>query len=150
MREAVVVALTTPVLVGIYEEGKLVEVFRSEKQSSEALPALFDTILERYRLDGLAYANGPGSFMAIKIAYVFLKTLSIVKEIPLRAADSFRFNGGHPVKAVGKLYFVKTSGTIATKRFEEAPERSFALPPVLDTADFSDESLPFYGIGAVA
>jgi hypothetical protein len=88
--------------------------------------------------------------MAIKIAYVFLKTLSIVKEIPLRAADSFHFNGGHPVKAVGKLYFVKTSGTIATKRFEEAPERSFALPPVLDTADFSDESLPFYGIGAVA
>ncbi len=149
MHDAVVIALTSPVTVGIYREGRLVETFVSEAQSSEALPALFKTILSRYELSHLLYAKGPGSFMAIKIAYLFLKTLSIVKNIPLRATDAFYFNGNRPVKAVGKLYFVKTSSTIETRRFDKPVEARFELPERIDLNDFSDETLPEYGIGAV-
>ncbi len=149
MLEAVVVALTTPVLVGIYKDGRRIEVLTSPLQSSEALPALFDDILSRYQLGRIVYANGPGSFMAIKVAYIFLKTLSIVKEIPLQAADAFYFNGNRPVKAVGKLYFVKTSSTIKTEKFDAPVSAEFKLPSCIDNNDFTDASLPFYGIGAV-
>ncbi len=51
--------------------------------------------------------------MGIKVTYLFLKTLSIVKNIPLLAIDGFFFNENHPIKAVGKLYFVKNSNTIS-------------------------------------
>jgi len=149
MHDAVVVALTTPVMVGIYRDGERIETFTSSRQSSEALPELFETILQRYELSRLVYANGPGSFMAIKIAYLFLKTLSIVKAIPLLAADAFYFNGNRPVKAVGKLYFVKTSSAIKTEKFEEPQTAVFELPQRIAIKDFTDASLPAYGIGAV-
>ncbi len=149
MHDAVVVALTSPVLVGIYKDGKRVDIFTSEKQSSEALPELFGRILQRYELKHLVYANGPGSFMAIKVAYLFLKTLSIVKNIPLLATDAFYFNGNRPVKAVGKLYFVKTSSTIKTEKFDEPVSADFELPSNITIRDFTDASLPVYGIGAV-
>lgn len=149
MHDAVVIALTSPVIVGIYRDGRLIERFESAKQSSEALPELFDAILKKYTLGGLVYAKGPGSFMAIKVAYLFLKTISIVRGIPLRAADAFYFNGNRPLKAVGKLYFVKISGTITTQKFETVPTADFELPSRLDLNDFTDDALPYYGIGAV-
>ncbi len=149
MLEVLVVALHSPLYVGVYRDGRLIERFETQQQSSEALPEIFETIVSRYTIDGLYYANGPGSFMAIKVAYVFLKTLSIAMGVPLRAADAFRFNANRPVKAVGKLYFVKTSDTIETRRFETPPAGGFALPEHLVSNDFSDETLPLYGIGAV-
>jgi len=149
MHDAVVIALTSPVIVGIYKDGELVERFESEKQSSDALPELFGRILEKYALSHLVYANGPGSFMAIKIAYLFLKTLSIVQGTKLLAADAFYFNGNQPLKAVGKLYFVKMASTVTTKKFETPVPANFRLPSQLNLNDFSDDTLPYYGIGAV-
>lgn len=149
MHDAVVIALTSPILVGIYKEGVLVERFESEKQSSDALPELFERILKKYKLGSIVYAKGPGSFMAIKIAYLYLKTLAIVLNIRLLAADAFYFNGNRPLKAVGKLYFVKIADTIETKKFETPLEADFRLPSQLNLNDFSDDALPYYGIGAV-
>jgi tRNA A37 threonylcarbamoyladenosine modification protein TsaB len=149
MHDAVVIALTSPIAVGIYKDGALVERFESEKQSSDALPELFDTILKKYTLSHLVYANGPGSFMAIKVAYLYLKTLSIVLGTKLLAADAFYFNGNRPLKAVGKLYFVKMASEIKTKKFETPVESEFQLPSRLNLNDFSDDALPYYGIGAV-
>lgn len=149
MHDAVVVALTTPVRIGIYREGGLVEEFRSDENSSEALPSLFADILKRYELGRLAYANGPGSFMAIKIAYLFLQTVAIVKKIPLFGIDAFYFNGGKPIKAVGRLHFVKTASGIRTETLVEPSAAEFALPRQIDFKEFFEEASPYYGIGAI-
>ena len=149
MHDAVVIALTSPIVVGIYKDGRLVERLENHSPSSDALPALFEQILEKYELSHLVYANGPGSFMAIKVAYLFLKTLSIVLNIRLLAADAFYFNGNRPIKAVGKLHFVKMASTITTQKFETPVAADFRLPSQLNLNDFSEDALPYYGIGAV-
>lgn len=147
--DVLLIALTSPIQIGIYENQKCIETIHSEEHSSEILPTLFENILERYDIQHLIYTNGPGSFMAIKVSYIFLKTLCIVKNIPLLAADAFEFNGNIPIKAVGKLCFVKNSDTITTQIFPEVPSSSFILPQHIDINKFSTETAPFYGIGAV-
>jgi len=149
--DVVVIALSSPLQVGIYENGSLVETIQSEKKSSEVLPDIFQDILQKYSLNALYYANGPGSFMAIKIAYIFLKTISVVYSVPLYAADAFYFNGNQPIKAIGKLHFVKIQPTnkIETKPFDQPVANCFSLPKILNKNDFTTDSSPMYIIGAV-
>jgi len=149
MLDVVVLSLSTPIQVGVYKDLELVEVFSSEEKSSEALAILFKDILDKYIIDRLSYTNGPGSFMAIKVGYIFLKTLSIIKSIPLFATDAFYFNDNQPIKAVAKLYFVKNRDKIITEKFEEVQLCEFKLPQTLDINNFSTDAAPFYGIGAV-
>jgi tRNA threonylcarbamoyladenosine biosynthesis protein TsaB len=149
MHDAVVIALSSPVLVGVYENGNLIEEIRSEAMSSDALPEIFDTLLKKYRFSHLVYAKGPGSFMGIKVTYLFLKTLSIVQKIPLLAEDAFFFNENHPIKAVGKLYFVKNSNTITMQPMETPELGIFKLPRTIRIDDFTPQSAPYYGIDAV-
>jgi len=149
MHDIVLIALSSPLLIGIYKDGVLIEIRQSYEKSSEALPELFKTILEEFDVRSVIYAKGPGSFMAIKVSYIFLKTLVIVRNIRLLAIDAFYFNGNRPIKAVGKLYFVKTSEGIVTMPFSEVQTMSFQLPKVLKITDFTDDTAPFYGISAV-
>ena len=149
MHEAVVVALSSPVLIGIYKEGQRIEEIRCEGMSSDVLAEVFEPLLKRYTFSQLIYAKGPGSFMGIKVSYLFLKTLSIVKKIPLVATDAFFFNGNHPIKAVGKLYFVKNSSTITLETLQSVEVGAFALPERIDAVNFDTDNLPYYGIDAV-
>jgi len=149
MHDLVVIALTSPIIIGVYKNKTLIETIKSEKMSSEVLPELFEELLEKYEIENIIYANGPGSFMAIKVSFIFLRTLCIVKNISLLATDAFYFNNNTPIKAVGKLYFVKKSNAIETETLLEAPIMEFTLPQQLKLEDFSTESAPFYGIGAV-
>jgi len=150
MHDLLVVALGSPLLIGVYDaEGRRVESIESQEKSSDALPEICAELLERYAFRGLYYAKGPGSFMSIKIAYIFLRTLSITREIPMFAADAFYFNANAPVKAVGKLCFVKNSNGIETRLFEEVPPQRFTLPERLNPEDFETDTAPYYGIGAV-
>lgn len=87
--------------------------------------------------------------MAIKVAYIFLKSMSILKKIPLYATDAFSFNENQPIKAIGKLYFVKVASEIKTQKFESVQEVSFRLPNMLDVDKFSADASPLYKIGAV-
>ena len=143
------ITLTSPILIGVYEEGKLIEKVISEEKSSDVLPLLFKELQEKYVIEKLFYANGPGSFMAIKIAYVFLKSMSVLKKIPLYATDAFYFNNNQPIKAIGKLHFVKVASEIKTQKFESAQEVNFRLPDMLDLDEFSTDAAPLYKIGAV-
>lgn len=143
------ITLSSPILIGIYEEKKLIEVIESTEKSSNILPMIFQTILDKYEISALFYVNGPGSFMAIKIAYIFLKSLSILKDVPLYSADAFYFNNNTPIKAIGKLFFVKILSEIETQKLETAPLASFQLPDVLEYKDFSNETAPLYKIAAV-
>ena len=149
MHDLVVIALTSPIIIGVYKDQILVETIKSEERSSEVLPELFRTLMAKYEIEHIVYANGPGSFMAIKVSYIFLRTLCIVKNISLLATDAFYFNNNCPIKAVGKLYFVKNRDAIETVTLLEAPVMEFSLPQELRLEDFSSESAPFYGIGAV-
>ncbi|MEA1920883.1 MAG: hypothetical protein U9N52_13665 [Campylobacterota bacterium] len=149
MHDVVVIALSSPLLIGIYKDGSLIETIVSDEQTSEALPKLFEDILKRYEIKNIVYANGPGSFMAIKVAYIFLKTLCIINNYTLHATDAFFFNENTPIKAIGKLCFVKTSQRIETQTFEKVPPHSFALPKQISMNDFDHDTLPSYGIAAV-
>jgi tRNA threonylcarbamoyladenosine biosynthesis protein TsaB len=147
--DVLVIALSSPIHIGVYEDTKLIETIVSKEKSSDYLPILFDELLQKYEIKKLFYANGPGSFMAIKIAYIFLKSISILKEIPLFATDAFYFNKNAPIKAIGKLCFVKIASEIKTQKLETVPESNFKLPDVLDYNEFSTVTTPFYMIGAV-
>ncbi|ADN08748.1 hypothetical protein [Sulfurimonas autotrophica] len=143
------ITLSSPIKIGVYENNKILEVIESNEKSSDVLPLIFKNILNKYDVEKLFYANGPGSFMAIKVAYIFLKSLSILKKIPLFATDAFYFNKNQPIKAIGKLYFVKINQEIKTQKIETAPQADFRLPDVLDYNEFSTNTTPLYMIGAV-
>lgn len=143
------ITLSSPIQIGVYEDGILIQSIQNHEKSSDILPKIFDTLSQQYTIKRLFYANGPGSFMAIKIAYIFLKSMSILKNIPLFATDAFYFNENHPIKAIGKLYFVKIASEIKTQKLETVPEIHFVLPDVLDYSEFSTAAAPLYGIGAV-
>lgn len=148
--DLVLITLSSPIMIGIYEEKKLIDSIVSSEKSSDVLPLLFQEIFQKYEVKNLFYANGPGSFMAIKVAYIFLKSLSIVKKIPLYAVDAFYFNENRPIKAIGKLYFVKVASEIKTEKFDEKIENDFKLPKQLNYNDFKNNTTaPLYSIGAV-
>ncbi len=149
--DILVISLTSPLLIGIYQENRLIEHFQSSEKTSEVLPVLINEILQRYRPVRLLFARGPGSFMAIKITYLFLRTLSIARSLPLLATDGFAFNQNSPIKATGSLYFSKENGKITTRKIDTQKEKiqPFALPEQLDETIFSDETEPLYVLPAV-
>jgi len=137
-------------LVGIYHNHKLIDSYKSDEKTTDILPFFFDDILKKYKLENLYYAKGPGSFMAIKVSYIFLKTLSITKNIKLFATDGFAFNGENLIKATGTLYFMKENGKISTIKLEQQDiKQKFSLPDSLDQDIFSEDSEPLYMLPAV-
>ncbi len=147
--DLVFITLSSPIKIGVYENNKLIDTVVSEEKSSEILPIIYKQLDKTYNIKKLFYANGPGSFMAIKVAYIFLKSMSVLKNIPLFATDAFYFNKNQPIKAIGKLCFVKIASEIKTQKLETAPNMEFNLPDVLDYTEFSTTASPLYGIGAV-
>ena len=147
--DIVVIALASPILIGIYEEGQLIESLESQKQSSDYLPEVFDSLMQTYEIETIIYANGPGSFMAIKISYLFLKSLEIIKGIKLYAALAFEFNDYTPIKALGKLYFHYDNGEILTRPLGDAALKSMSLPKVLELKKYSTLTEPNYILPAV-
>ena len=147
--DLIVIELSSPILIGVYQDAQLVETLSSDQQSSEALPLLFKEIFQRYEIENIVYTRGPGSFMATKVAYIFLQTLCLVKQCRLYATNAFTFNRAQPIKAFGKLYFIQSNGTIATQKFEEPLEARFELPKTIDLSDYSEETTPLYVLPAV-
>ncbi len=147
--ELLVIALSSPIYIGVYKEQKLIKTIKSDEKSSEILPLLFEEIMKEYDVKSLFFANGPGSFMAIKVTYIFLKSLSILKNIPLYATDAFKFNKNQPIKAIGKLFFVKIGEDIETQKLEDVAPSGFELPQQLNYDEFSTNTTPLYKIGAV-
>jgi hypothetical protein len=145
--DVVAVVISKPMLIGVYENGLLIERIEKEGMTSDVLPSVFNELLDKYEINSIIYSKGPGSFMAIKLAYVFFKTLQITKNIRLLAADGFYFNSNAPIKAVGNSYFVKKEGIITLKK--NLKEGEFELPLKLDFNDFSNEVEPLYVLKAV-
>lgn len=147
-----VIPISNPILVGLYDnQNKLVKIIEKEGKTSDILPQIFEEVLEENNITNIYYVNGPGSYMAIKVAYMFLKTISITKNIKLKASDGFNFNNFSPIKALGKKYFFKAQdGNIMIDFLkEEDIIEDFRLPKNLDEDIFLNETLPNYNLPAI-
>ena len=77
MIEILAITISNPLLVGVYENKKLIVEHKLDGKTSDLLPSLFTKLLDEYDINTITYVNSPGSFMAIKVAYIFLKTICI-------------------------------------------------------------------------
>ncbi len=144
-----VVPIASPLLVGVYREGELIDTLSSNKKTSEILLPLLEECMERYHVTKIIYTRGPGSYMAIKLTYIMLRTIEIVRGIQCLGCSAFALNGGEPVKAVGNLYFIKEKETIITKKFEQPIHADFILPQCIHDLELDEESAPEYILPAV-
>lgn len=150
MIEILVITISNPLLIGIYEDNKLIKEYKLDGKTSDLLPNLFEKLLKEYEINRIIYVNSPGSFMSIKIAYIFLKTISISKNIELVASEGFLFNENSPIKALGKKYFIKDENKIKVDFLEkDCIIRDFKLPMCIEKYNFNKETLPIYNLPAV-
>jgi tRNA A37 threonylcarbamoyladenosine modification protein TsaB len=149
--DILVITISSPICIGVYSENILIDTIISDGKTSDILPSIYSQISNKYDIDTIYYVNGPGSYMAIKIGYIFLKTISIVKNIPFKATSGFKFNENSPIKALGKKYFFNNNdGSIAIKFLTEDDYiQDFKLPKELDISIFTEDCLPQYNLPAV-
>jgi tRNA A37 threonylcarbamoyladenosine modification protein TsaB len=147
--DLLVVPIATPMMIGVYEEGYLIETMASEVKISEALLPLLQHCIHEYPLSSIIYTRGPGSYMSIKLTYIMLKSIEILFGIPCVGCSGFSLNGGAPIKAVGNLYFIKEKKTIITQKYEQPLEVSFILPRTLHSLELDEKSEPDYVLPAV-
>lgn len=150
MIEVLVITISNPLLIGIYENKKLIKKHKLEGKTSDLLPSLFEELLKEYDIKKIIYVNSPGSFMAIKVAYIFLKTICLTKDIEFNAIEGFEFNQNSPIKALGKKYFIKDENKIKVDFLEkECIIYDFKLPLGIEKYNFNEETLPIYNLPAV-
>lgn len=136
-------------MLGVYEEGTLIDTISSDLKTSEILLPLIKECLDKYDITRIIYTRGPGSYMAIKLTYIMLKTIEIVQGIKCVGCSGFTLNGGEPIKAIGNLYFIKEKETIITKKYEQAINVKFTLPQSIQDLELDEESTPDYILPAV-
>jgi tRNA A37 threonylcarbamoyladenosine modification protein TsaB len=147
--EILIISIASPLLIGVYKDGLLVEEIISEQKTSEVLLKELTEIATRYNYTHILYTNGPGSYMSIKLTYITLRSLEILKGISFDGCNAFDLNGQKPIKAMGKLYFIKEKETIITKKFDEVVEQRFKLPSMLSEVTILDDNKPLYILPAV-
>ena len=145
--DLVAITISSPALFGIYQDNKLVEEIKKEGKTSEILPVIFEELMKKYNIKRIIYTKGPGSYMAIKLSYIFFKTIEIAKGIKLLAADGFEFNQNKPIKAAGRSFFVKNNGIITLKKDLKAGE--IYLPSKLEKINFNEDTSPLYILNPV-
>ena len=133
----------------MYEDDILIKTFSSEKKTSEILLPLIMDVLNEYDISEMIYTRGPGSYMAIKLTYIMLKTIEIMRDIKCVGCSGFALNDGQPIKAIGNLYFIKEKETIITKKFEQPVHVVFTLPQSIQDLEIDEESTPEYSLPAV-
>ncbi|MEA3454914.1 MAG: hypothetical protein U9R26_00255 [Campylobacterota bacterium] len=144
-----ILSLSSPILLGVYRDGTLIEKIESEKKTSDILLPVITELMDRYPVSSMIYTRGPGSYMAIKLTYIILRTIEIIKNIPFWGCSAFALNGNKPVKAMGNLYFVKEKETIITQKFDQMIPQKFELPSSLATLAIDEVSTPNYVLPAV-
>ncbi len=147
--ELLIISISSPIILGLYEEGKLIDSISSELKTSEILLPLLSKYLDNYDVSNIIYTRGPGSYMAIKLTYIMLKTIEILRGIPCQGCSGFALNGGEAIKAIGNLYFIKEKETIITKKYAQPVKVIFTLPQSIHNLILDEESTPEYILPAV-
>lgn len=150
MIEVLVITISNPILVGFYKNKKLIKECKLEGKTSDVLPSFFQEILNLFDIKKIIYVNTPGSFMSIKIAYLFLKTISLTKNIELNSVSGFLFNNNSPIKALGQKYFINEANNLKVDFLEkDCIICDFKLPLCIEKYKFNKETLPIYNLPAV-
>ena len=149
--DVVVICISSPVLVGVYCKEELIETMARDEKISDILPALFEELMARYTVASATYTNSPGSFLGIKLTYIFLKTLSLTQDLKVYALSGFHFNNNAPIRAYMGKYFIKQKDgkiTISDIPINE-PISEFTLPKILNKTILSLDIDPIYVSPAV-
>ncbi len=141
--------ISVPLQFALYREGVLERSWSREGYASEHLAEELDRLTAEGEIGEILYVNGPGSQMGIKLAYIALRTLELSRGVPFGAVSAFELNGGRPLKAMGRLYFVKEKETIITKTFDEPIAQEFSFPPSLEGMEREPDPRPHYRLPAV-
>jgi len=142
--------LSNPLIMALYDKkGELFREWELKGYASDSLVEELDKILKEFEIKRIIYANGPGSYMGIKLCYIALKTLELTKGIPFNGCSAFVFSRGNPIKAMGRLYFIKEKETIITQRFNEAIPQNFYMPNSLDNIELEPLNYPKYHIPSI-
>jgi len=144
-----IISISNPLRLGLYIDDILVEEIESSKKTSDILMTLIKDMIDRYDIASIIYSHGPGSYMSIKLTYVILKSIEIIKGIPFYGCSAFLLNAEKPIKAMGNLYFIKEKETIITKRFDKPIEQDFKLPRDILHLEVKRASMPDYQLPAV-
>lgn len=120
-----------------------------EAKTLDALVRLWMSLQNRFLIESICYARGPGSLSALKLLHVFVHTLAIVRGVGVFAVDSFYFNNARPIHAFGNQFFIKEAdGIKIVARRDSANDGAecdgVTLPQELNLADFSQDSEPLY------
>jgi hypothetical protein len=146
----IVIAVYGPIKIGIYKDDLLIDSRCNSGKTSEALPSFFYSLFEKYNPQKIVYANGPGSFTSIKLSYIFLKSIAIVKNIELFSVDSFYFCNNKPIKAIANSCFIKENDKIIIQKIEKPfVETELRLPNNISFSDFSNKTKPLYMLPCV-
>lgn len=140
------ISLSSPILVGIYENSEKIREFSSEKHASDAIVEILREIRSEFTIKSIIYANGPGSFMGLKVAYVVLKTFCIATNCDFYAVSGFELNGNGAIRANKALSFVKNGDEIKLLKCEPS---KFKLPQNLVSLNKNSDTLPNYVIDAI-
>lgn len=143
----VIISISNPIKIGVYKDNILYEEIERSGLTSDILDDIFKNLLNIYDVKSIVYSNGPGSYMSTKLVYIFIKTLSIVKNIEILAVDGFYFNGNKPIKAIGNSFFVKENGKISIKNSMQTGK--FEFPINFNKNDFHKDIEPIYILEAV-
>lgn len=144
-----IISISSPLLIGVYRDEILIEKIESNQKTSDILLKILMELSLKYNYREVIYTNGPGSYMAIKLTYITLRSLEILKGITFRGCNAFDLNANKPIKAIGKLYFIKENNTIITEKFDEAVEQRFELPSMLSEVTLLNNNKPMYILPAV-
>ena len=144
-----VISIATPLLIGLYKDNILINSETSDKKTSEVLLPILTKYIDRYNIECVIYTRGPGSYMSIKLTYIMLKTLELIRGIKCLGCSGFTLNGEEPIKAIGNLYFIKEKETIITKKYDQPVYTSFVLPQCIQDLKIDEESTPEYVLPAV-
>jgi hypothetical protein len=147
--DIVVISISSPLKIGLYQDSQLVDTIETDQKSSDILPEIFKDLINRYKINSITYTNTPGSFMAIKLSYIFFKSLEITNDIKLFAVDGFYFNNNQPIKAIGNRYFFKEDNQIVIKPLKDKIEQLFTLPKKIDIDTFNKKVEPVYILPSV-
>ncbi|WP_120946384.1 hypothetical protein [Helicobacter labacensis] len=144
-----VLALQSPVQMGVYVHGVLRYSLVSSCKTSEALGVLFARVrawmaCHGYRLGAIYYAVGPGSFMAMKLVHVFVHTVASAQNLKLYGALGFAFNAYQPIKAFGNSYYCYHQGTIYLSPLSNPTTQNMRLPILLKSHIFGVDPKPLY------
>lgn len=143
--DVVIVCVANPLLIGVYFENKLIESIIQDGKISDILIGIYKDIKSRYEVKSITYTNSPGSFLSIKLTYLFLKTIELLQKISIKSVDGFYFNENNPIKGVFSKQFIKKNGKIrAITQKGNFIYKDFKLPTHIDIEKFSKNVEPIY------